>query len=115
MKKARRPWGTYEILAKGLGYKVKRITVHPSHRLSYQRHRFRKEFWTIVKGKADVVLDGKKLSLIRGQTLIVEREAWHRIGCRGRKPLIFIEVQTGNYLGEDDIQRLGDDYGRGAP
>lgn len=112
MGKARRPWGTYEILTAAPGYKSKRITVLPGHRLSYQRHRQRREVWTVVSGSARVVLGDEAFTARVGDVVVIGVGQWHRIGCNGRKPLVFIEVQTGRYLGEDDIERRQDDYGR---
>lgn len=112
MGKVKRPWGTYEIIASATGYKSKRITVRPGHRLSYQRHRRRREVWTVVAGAARVVVDGEAFTARVGDVVVIGVGRWHRIGCRGRKPLTFIEVQTGRYLGEDDIERRQDDYGR---
>jgi len=107
-----RPWGYYEVLLDSTYCKVKRITVNPGHRLSYQRHTKRKEYWTIVLGQGTVLLNDELHTLNPGDTITIPREAWHRIGNRGEVPLVFIEVQRGDYFGEDDIIRSEDDYGR---
>jgi mannose-6-phosphate isomerase len=107
-----RPWGTFTVLDEGPGYKVKRIEVYPEKRLSYQKHSKRAEHWMVVAGKAKVTLDGSEISLSIGQTIDIAIGAAHRIENIGAGNLIFIEIQRGDYLGEDDIQRLQDDYGR---
>lgn len=112
-----RPWGRWEILLEEPDYKVKRITVKPGHRLSYQKHARRKEYWTVVKGEAVATLDGGETRLGPGERADIPTGAAHRIANHGEEDLIFIEVQLGDYFGEDDIVRLEDDYGRveGAP
>ena len=108
-----RPWGEYEVLADTASYKVKRITVKAQQRLSYQKHYKRAEHWYIVSGQAIVVLDGAEIHLHAGQAIDIPLEAAHRImNMHQSDDLIFIEVQTGIYFGEDDIVRLEDDYQR---
>lgn len=109
-----RPWGNYQVLEDSASHKVKRITVEPGHRLSYQRHERRAEHWYIVTGSAEVVLDGVEHLLARGGAIDIPRGSAHRIGNPTEEPLVFIEVQVGEYFGEDDIERLDDDYGRGS-
>ena len=107
-----RPWGGFENIAEGKGYKVKRLVVEPGHRISLQRHRFRAEHWTVVAGTPRVIVDGRARRVkVRG-AVDVPRGSWHRIENPGRKPVVIIEVQHGPYLGEDDIIRRDDDYGR---
>lgn len=107
-----RPWGSYTVLDQGQGYQVKRIEVLPGKRLSYQKHARRSEHWVIVQGQALVTLDGQDSTLAQGQAVDVATGAAHRIANPGSGPLTFIEVQRGDYLGEDDIVRLQDDFGR---
>ena len=107
-----RPWGSYEVLAEGEGYKVKRIEIHPGHRLSLQMHQSRSEHWVIVSGEAIVTLDQKELRLRPNEDAIVPVRTKHRVANPGTTPLVFIEVQCGDYLGEDDITRFEDDYNR---
>lgn len=107
-----RPWGKYFVLADEPNYKLKRIIVEPGQRLSYQYHHHRQEFWTIVEGKATVILDGEDIHLEYGQSIFIPQGSKHRIMNSGTTPLVFIEVQTGTYFGEDDIIRLDDDYQR---
>lgn len=107
-----RPWGKYFVLEDEENYKLKRIVVNPHHRLSYQYHKHRQEFWTIVQGEAVVVLDGVEHIVKYGESIFIPLGAKHRIENRTDNPLIFIEVQTGTYFGEDDIIRLEDDYAR---
>jgi mannose-6-phosphate isomerase-like protein (cupin superfamily) len=107
-----RPWGYYEVLSDGLDHKVKRITVHPGKRLSLQRHRCRAEHWFILHGEALVTLGTKELFVKSGDSVNIQEREVHRIANRGTDSLIFIEIQTGTYFGEDDIERTEDDYGR---
>ncbi len=108
----RRPWGTYTVLEEGTTFKVKRIEVLPGKRLSYQKHSQRAEHWVVVEGTAKVTLDGNEILVHTGEAIDIPIGAAHRVENPGEEHLIFIEVQRGNYLGEDDIQRLHDDYGR---
>jgi mannose-6-phosphate isomerase len=108
----RRPWGTFTVLDEGPTYKVKRIEVLPGNRLSYQRHSRRSEHWMAVAGRARVTLDGREIFLSAGQTVDIPIVAAHRIENVGDSLLVFIEIQQGSYFGEDDIERLQDDYGR---
>jgi mannose-6-phosphate isomerase len=107
-----RPWGSFTVLDEAPTHKVKRIEVHPGHRLSYQRHQRRAEHWFVVAGAADVVLDGGVSRLGPGDSIEIPSGAAHRVGNVGGDQLVFIEVQVGDYFGEDDIERLEDDYGR---
>ncbi len=107
-----RPWGSYTVLGSGDGYQVKQITVKPGKRLSYQRHAHRSEHWYVVTGSGQVVLDGVERDVTVGDAVDVPIGGLHRIGNNGDTLLIFIEVQRGDYLGEDDIERLEDDFGR---
>jgi mannose-6-phosphate isomerase len=108
----RRPWGTFTVLDEGEGYKVKRIEVLPGKRLSYQRHQHRAEHWMVVQGTARVTLDGTDYDVPAGQNIDIALHGAHRVANPGDELLIFIELQRGDYLGEDDIERLEDDYGR---
>jgi mannose-6-phosphate isomerase len=107
-----RPWGSYAVLSDGSGYKVKTITVSPGHRLSYQRHSRRSEHWFVVAGEGAVTLDGQVITVRVGEAVDVPVGAAHRVHNTGQDPLVFVEVQHGDYFGEDDIVRLDDDYGR---
>lgn len=107
-----RPWGRYQILEEGPGWKVKRIDVEPGERLSYQKHGQRAEHWMIVAGRARVTVEGEQRDLAPGDTVDIPANAAHRIENPGDEPMTFIEIQRGQYLGEDDIQRIEDDYGR---
>jgi len=107
-----RPWGRFTVLDHGEAYKVKRIEVVPGKRLSYQKHACRSEHWMVVQGKGTVTLDGREVELRPGETIDVPVGAAHRIYNPGGSPLVFIEVQRGHYLGEDDIVRIEDDFGR---
>ena len=107
-----RPWGAWEILDEGDGYKVKRIEVDPHGRLSYQFHHHRQEHWTVVTGKASCVVDDEDVLLGPGDSLTVPVGSRHRICNAEDEPLVVIEVQSGGYTGEDDIVRIEDDYGR---
>lgn len=107
-----RPWGNYKVLDNGDGFQVKRITVEPGKRLSYQRHAQRSEHWYVVAGSGRVTLDGEHLEVETGDAIDVPIGQLHRIECTSPGPLVFIEAQMGSYLGEDDIERVDDDYGR---
>jgi mannose-6-phosphate isomerase len=110
-----RPWGCYDILDAGEGYQVKRITVGPGQRLSYQRHAYRTEHWYIVSGHGIVTLDDQDTPVHPGDTVDIAIGAAHRAANPGSHDLVFVEIQTGSYFGEDDIQRLHDDYDRAEP
>jgi mannose-6-phosphate isomerase len=108
----RRPWGTFTVLDEADGFKVKRIEVLPGKRLSYQKHAQRAEHWFVVEGSAKVTLDGEEKIVRAGQAIDIPTGAAHRVENPGETNLVFIEVQRGIYLGEDDIVRLEDDFGR---
>jgi mannose-6-phosphate isomerase len=107
-----RPWGEYEVLDDDERHKVKRITVLPGKRLSYQRHARRAEHWFVVSGTATVTLNDVEHRVDAGRAIDIPRGAAHRVANAGPAQLVFIEVQVGDYFGEDDIERLQDDYGR---
>jgi mannose-6-phosphate isomerase len=109
-----KPWGSFSTLEEGPGYKIKRLVVQPGQRLSLQKHRHRAEHWVVVAGTATVVKGDRYLTLRKRQCTVIPRQAWHRIENHGRQPVVVIEVQHGTYLGEDDIIRKQDDYGRVA-
>lgn len=108
----RRPWGTYEILNDEPGVKVKRIVVHPGASISLQLHRHRAEHWTIVAGTGEIEIDDQKIPCKRDTTVFIPIGAKHRIRNTGSDDVVFIEVQTGDKLVEEDIQRFEDQYGR---
>ena len=107
-----RPWGAFVVLDDGPLGKVKRITVDPGQRLSYQRHHRRAEHWFVVSGTAVVTLDGVDREIGVGEAVDIPLGAAHRVRNPGDELLVFVEVQQGDYFGEDDIVRLDDDYGR---
>lgn len=107
-----RPWGHYKILAESDSYKSKEIVVLPGKRLSLQRHQRRAEHWYILSGQAQVTLDDQTFELLPGQSVDIGRAVKHRVANRGTEKVRFIEVQTGDYFGEDDVERFEDDYGR---
>ncbi len=107
-----RPWGYYEVLSDREDHKVKRIVVFPGKRLSLQRHFHRSEHWMIVKGTAIVTLGSEEIELKQGQAIDIPKGTRHRVLNLGDEPLIFIEIQMGDYFGEDDIERFEDDFGR---
>ena len=110
-----KPWGSFSTLEEGPGYKIKRLVVQPGQRLSLQKHRRRAEHWVVVAGTATVIRGDRRLILRQRECTVIPRQAWHRIENHGRTPVVIIEVQHGSYLGEDDIVRKQDDYGRIAP
>ncbi|MGH8629672.1 MAG: mannose-1-phosphate guanylyltransferase/mannose-6-phosphate isomerase, partial [Burkholderiales bacterium] len=107
-----RPWGSYESLASGSNYQVKRLTLNPGNRLSLQMHRRRAEHWVVVRGTATVVRGEERLTLRANESIYIPRDTRHRLANDTDFPLEVIEVQTGEYLGEDDIVRFDDDFGR---
>jgi len=107
-----RPWGYYTILAEEPDHKVKRVVVYPGKRLSMQRHRLRTEHWYVITGEGAVTLDGASILLHPGDSLDIPRGAVHRLENTGTVGFAIVEVQTGEYFGEDDIERIEDDYGR---
>ena len=107
-----RPWGSYTILEEGLGYKVKRVTVKPGGRLSLQMHHRRSEHWVVITGTARVTRGDEVFDLKIGHSTEIPVETRHRLENLGQETLHIIEVQNGPYLGEDDIVRFQDDYGR---
>jgi mannose-6-phosphate isomerase-like protein (cupin superfamily) len=107
-----RPWGHYENLLEGNDYKIKELVVNPGERLSLQKHQRRAEHWTVVSGDALVTIGEKEIPLKPGQSVDIAKNTVHRITNPGETPLVIVEVQMGDYFGEDDIIRLQDDYDR---
>jgi mannose-1-phosphate guanylyltransferase/mannose-6-phosphate isomerase-like protein (cupin superfamily) len=107
-----RPWGAFQSIDKGERFQVKRITVNPGQKLSLQSHHHRAEHWVIVSGTAKVTLGEEESTLFENQSIYIPYGVKHRLENPGKIPLELIEIQTGSYLGEDDIIRFGDDYGR---
>jgi mannose-6-phosphate isomerase len=107
-----RPWGSWEIIAAGPGYAVKRIVVRPAQRLSLQRHAYRAEHWIVVGGSGVVTRGKETLQVGAGENAVIARGDIHRIENPGPGDLVFIEVQHGERLDEMDIERIEDDYGR---
>lgn len=108
-----RPWGSFTVLDDGDYFKVKRIEVLPGKRLSYQRHSRRAEHWFVVRGTAKVTLNGAEILVGAGNAIDIPVETAHRVENPDTlETLVFIETQTGDYFGEDDIVRLDDDFGR---
>ncbi len=110
--KEQRPWGEFENLLDAEYCKVKRITVKPKQRLSYQYHLKRSEVWTVVSGTGFITIDDKSWNITQGQTVQIPVGVKHRIENKTKDKMIFIEVQHGSYFGEDDIVRIEDDYNR---
>jgi mannose-6-phosphate isomerase len=107
-----RPWGSYTVLSDEDDHKVKRLVVLPGKRLSYQTHARRAEHWFVVSGTATVTLDGNDVRVEPGHAVDIGLGTAHRVANEGDEDLVFIEVQIGDYFGEDDIVRLEDDFGR---
>lgn len=108
----RRPWGYYVVLADEPAHKIKRIVVYPGKRLSLQRHRQRSEHWYVIEGEALVTRDEEVIRVAAGHAIDIPIGAWHRIQNPANTDMAFVEVQTGTYFGEDDIERQEDDFGR---
>ncbi len=112
MESDTRPWGRYEVLLKSEGCQVKRIVVDPGMRFSLQKHARRSERWIVVSGEGKATVGHAEVPVQRGSYVDVPLGAVHRMHNTGKSPLVFIEVQLGDYLGEDDIVRLEDDFSR---
>jgi mannose-1-phosphate guanylyltransferase/mannose-6-phosphate isomerase len=112
-RKVHRPWGWYDSVDAGERFKVKRIMVKPGASLSLQMHYHRAEHWIVVTGTAEVTCGEKKILLSENQSTYIPLGETHRLSNPGKVPLEIIEVQSGSYLGEDDIVRFADTYGRG--
>ena len=111
-RQVHRPWGWYDSIDEGNRFKVKRIMVKPGEKLSLQKHHHRAEHWIVVQGTAEVECDNQTLMLSENESTYIPLGSVHRLSNSGQIPLEIIEVQSGSYLGEDDIVRLQDDYGR---
>jgi mannose-1-phosphate guanylyltransferase/mannose-6-phosphate isomerase len=111
-KRAHRPWGHYESIDLGERFQVKRIVVNPGGKLSLQKHRHRAEHWVVVRGTAEVTINSDTRSVHENESIYIPIGSVHRLANQGKIPLELIEVQTGSYLGEDDIERLEDIYQR---
>jgi mannose-1-phosphate guanylyltransferase len=107
-----RPWGTYTVLEEGVGFKMKRIEVNPGSRLSLQMHHHRSEHWVVVKGQATVINGHQTIVINENESTYIPAGHQHRLENKTYEDLIIIEVQCGSYLGEDDIVRFEDSYGR---
>ncbi|MGC1402643.1 MAG: phosphomannose isomerase type II C-terminal cupin domain [Thermodesulfobacteriota bacterium] len=112
MEEDHRPWGLYRVLADEPDHKVKRIVVYPGKRLSLQRHQYRKEHWYLLSGQALVTRAEEQIPLKPGDSIDISKGELHRIENVGSGDVTFIEVQSGEYFGEDDIERIEDDFGR---
>lgn len=111
-EKGTRPWGEWQVLDLQSHVVVKKLLVYPGERLSLQRHQHRTERWIVTEGVATVQCDNNIIHLNVGESIMIPRGSMHRLSNRGTAPVALIEVQIGNYLSEDDIERFNDDYGR---
>jgi len=107
-----RPWGKYKILEEGEHYKIKKIVVKPGETLSLQMHYHRSEHWVVIKGSAQITIGERTYFVHEGESTFVPKSTLHRLANYGEIPLEIIEVQNGEYVGEDDIVRFDDKYGR---
>jgi mannose-6-phosphate isomerase-like protein (cupin superfamily) len=114
MERGDRPWGYYLVLHEEAGYKVKQFVVTPGRRMSLQRHRRRAEHWQVVRGEAAVTRGQEIVRLLPGESIDIPIGTLHRVESVGVENLVVIEVQMGEYVGEDDIERFEDDFGRAA-
>ncbi len=108
----KRPWGNYHIIAKNIGYQIKEIKVFENSKLSLQIHKNRSEFWQIVMGKSKITIEDKEYFLREKEHIYIPKDTIHRIENIGKEELVFIEIQLGEDLKEEDIIRIEDDYGR---
>lgn len=111
----RRPWGRWLVLAEGPGFKVKQLEVDPHARLSLQMHEWRAEHWVVISGTATCTVDDRVRACGPGDTVVVPRGIAHRIANDTAEPVVLVEIQLGDHLCEEDIERLEDDYGRLGP
>jgi len=107
-----RPWGSYYNIVDSSECKVKKLIVNPRSRLSYQYHKLRDEKWIVVKGIATVTIDDVESEIGYSELITIPRMSKHRLENKNDEELVIIEIQTGDYFGEDDIVRIEDDYGR---
>lgn len=113
-----RPWGSFTVLKDEPNYKLKQLMAKPGNRLSLQRHQHREEHWMVIRGQAEVTLDDRQIRLQPGEYIKIPRHSWHRLANPAdstnpeAEPVEIIELQLGDYFGEDDIERREDDYGR---
>lgn len=107
-----RPWGFYRIIEENENYKIKYIYVAPGQRLSLQRHKYRAESWVIIHGRSFITIDDSTFIIRERESVSIEKGQLHRIEAPADDYIEFIEIQTGTYFGEDDIERIEDDYGR---
>lgn len=112
MEQSERPWGRYTVLEETNGYKIKRVEVKPGERLSLQMHHHRSEHWIVVSGTAQVTCGDREFVVSINESTFIPMGTRHRLENPGIIPLVLIEVQSGEYLGEDDIVRFEDIYGR---
>ena len=112
LKSEVRPWGSFTIIKENKSFKIKKIEIQPGMRLSYQFHKKRSETWVIIEGEGEIWLDDKIISYKKGDTIIIPRTMKHRISNQGKTKTVLIEIQTGEYFGEDDIVRIEDDFNR---
>jgi mannose-6-phosphate isomerase len=112
LERGERPWGTYTVLEENKSYKIKRIEVNPGQRLSLQMHHHRSEHWIVVSGTARVTCGDDEYTVNVNESTFIPIGRNHRLENPGKIPLVIIEVQSGEYLGEDDIVRFDDDYHR---
>jgi mannose-1-phosphate guanylyltransferase len=111
-RKVYRPWGFFDSIESGDGFQVKKLKVNPGAKLSLQKHQYRSEHWIVTSGEADVTCGQDKFKLIKNESTFIPKGEVHRLENKGTQDLVIIEIQTGDYLGEDDIIRLEDDYYR---
>ena len=107
-----RPWGKFFVIQENENYKIKRIEVEPGHRLSYQYHKKRSETWIIIMGKCKITIEDHENKNEKGDVIQIPQGAKHWVENIGKQKLVFVEIQTGEYFGEDDIIRIQDDYKR---
>ncbi len=112
MSRVERPWGWFETLGEACGYRVKRLLIRAGRRISLQRHQHRCEHWVVVSGQGELELEGRRIQAVPGATLFIPSGAIHRASASGEDDLVIVEVQRGEVLLEEDIERFEDDFGR---
>ncbi len=108
----KRPWGNFHVIAKGVGYQIKEMNVNPKNKLSLQKHHHRSEYWQVIEGEGKVYLEDSEIKLRTGHNVFIPKGSLHRLVNNTKNNLKIVEIQIGDVLSEDDIERFEDDYGR---
>ena len=108
----KRPWGNFHVIAKGNGYQIKEMNINPKNKQSLQKHKHRSEYWQVIEGEGKVYLEDSEINLKSGDNIFIPKGSLHRLENTCNQNLMIIEIQIGNIISEEDIERVEDDYGR---